>query len=186
MRVRYVRRHVPSGGEVAVLGPTAGAGAEAGTSGADTRPMIALSVSRPEAAELAEELDGKPTPRSGVYDLMVNILGAAGASVTTIEVLEAPGQAAQARLQLGGPRGTSEIQVEVGQAISLSVRIGKSLQVSEALIQGVTRPCTMTGPTEDPSAKDPSREDQSLAHAPAEGLSHDVPEQFRRAFDDDR
>jgi bifunctional DNase/RNase len=139
MRVRYVRRHVPSGGDVAVLGPAGAAGAAgAGTAGAESRSMIALSESRPEARELAEELDGKPTPRSGVYDLMVNVLGAAGASVTTIEVLEAPGQAAQARLQLRGSRGTSEIQVEVGQAISLSVRIGKSLQVSEALIQGVT------------------------------------------------
>jgi hypothetical protein len=44
----------------------------------------------------------------------------------------------------------------------------------------------MTGPTGEPSAKDPSSEDQPLAHLPAEGSSHDVPEQFRRAFDDDR
>jgi bifunctional DNase/RNase len=174
MRVRYVRRHVPSGSDVAILGPA----------GAAERPMIALSVSRPEALELTEELDAKPTPRAGVYDMMLNILGAAGSSVTSIEVLEAPGQAAQARLHVSGPRGQSEIQVEVGQAISLSVRIGKSLSVSEALIQGVTPPCTMTGPVGELSAKDPSSEDQSLANAPAEGSSHDVPEQFRRAFDD--
>ena len=74
--------------------------------------------------------------------------------------------------------------MEVGQAISLSVRIGKSLHVSEALIQGVTQPCTITGSAGELPAKDPSSEDQSLAVAPAEGSSHDVPEQFRRAFDD--
>lgn len=178
MRVRYVRRHVASGSDVAVLGT---AGAPAGTT---EHPMIALSVSRPDALELTEELDEKATPRSGVYDLMVSILGSAGASVTSIEVLEAPGQAAQARLQLTGPRGQSEIQVEVGQAISLSVRIGKPLHVSETLIQGVTPPCTITGSAGELPAKDPSSEDQSLANQPAEGSSLDVPEQFRRAFEE--
>jgi bifunctional DNase/RNase len=176
MRVRYVRRHVPTGSDVAVLGP----------SGPAERPMIALSVSRTDALELTEELDANPTPRSGVYDMMVSILGVAGASVTGIEVLEAPGQAAQARLQLSGPRGHSEIQVEVGQAISLSVRIGKPLHVAEGLIAGVTPPSIMTGPGGDPLDKDPSSDAESLANAPAEGSSHDVPEQFRRAFDDEQ
>ena len=77
----------------------------------------------------------------------------------------------------------SEIRVEVGQAISLSVRIGKSVQVSETLIQRGGQPCTITGSVGELPAKDPSSDEQSLAVMPAEGSSHDVPELFRRAFD---
>ena len=157
MRVRYVRRHTPSGSDVAVLA----------SSTPTERPMIALSVSRPEALELAEELEQRQTPRTGVYDLLLNILDSAGTSVTSIQVQEAPGQSAQARLELSGPRGRSEIQVEVGQAISLSVRIGKPLEVSERLIEAVTPP-VLRAPAPEPSASE---------------RTSDVPEQFRRAFD---
>jgi hypothetical protein len=66
----------------------------------------------------------------------------------------------------------------------VTVRSEKPLHVSVTLIQGVTQPCTITGSAGELSAKDPSSEDQSLAVALAEGSSHDVPEQFRRAFDD--
>jgi bifunctional DNase/RNase len=75
MRVRYVRRHTPSGNDVAVLAsatPT-------------ERPMIALTVSRPEALEQAEELEERPTPRTGVHDLLLSILGSAGTDTTTVE-----------------------------------------------------------------------------------------------------
>ena len=174
MRVRYVRRHVPSGSDVAVLGPATGV----------ERPMIALSVSRPDALELGTELAHERTPRTGVYDLTISILGAAGASVTSIEVLEAPGQAAQARLHLSSPRGQSEIQVEVGQALSLSVRIGKLLHVSDRLVEAVTQVCTITPPAVSPPARDPSSDRLPLANEPSERPSPDVPEQFRRAFDD--
>ena len=163
MRVRYVRRHVPTGNDVAVLGPAA----------AVERPMIALAVSHPEALELSDELQHRSTPRAGVYDLLVSILGAAGTSVETIEVQEAPGQAAQARLALAGPRGRSEIQVEVGQAIVLSVRIGQPLEVSERLIEAVTPPEVRT----------PARETAMQPPTPAPAVD-DVPDRFRRAFDD--
>lgn len=140
--------------------------------------MIALTVSRPEALELSDELEERPTPRTGVYDLLLSILDSAGTSVTSIQVQEAPGQSAQARLELTGPRGRSEIQVEVGQAISLSVRIGKPLDVSERLIESVTPPA-LGAPTSNPLAVDPPAPDVETPAAP----TIDVPDQFRRAFE---
>jgi bifunctional DNase/RNase len=175
MRVRCVRRHVPSGSDVAVLGATA-------SSTPADRPMIALTLSRPEALELGDELQQRPTPRSGVYDLMVSILGSAGATVTDIEVTEAPGQSAHARLQLDGPRGRSEIRVEVGQAISLSVKIGKPIQVSEGLIEAVKAPSAPALP--DATTVDGATPSvDTSAPATAEESSAIVPEQFRRAFE---
>jgi bifunctional DNase/RNase len=163
MCVRYVRRHVPSGNDVAVLGPATAA----------ERPLIALTVTRPEALELSEELQQRPTARGGVYDLLVSILGSAGTSVASIEVLEADGQNARARLKLDGPRGPSQIEVEVGQAVSLSVRIGKPLQVSERLIEAVTPPAAARG--ESPADEAPATD--------AAERSTPVPDEFRRAFD---
>ena len=186
MRVRYVRRHVPSGSDVAVLASAAPA----------ERPMIALTISRPEALELADELAERQTPRAGVYDLLLSILGSVGTSVASIQVHEAPGQSAQARLELTGPRGRSEIQIEVGQAISLSVRIGKPLDVSERLIDAVTPPA-LRSPASDSSATPPQvgsaadadqasssgRERPPAAKPVAESVT-EVPDQFHRAFDE--
>jgi bifunctional DNase/RNase len=175
MRVRYVRRHVPSGSDVAVLGPAESA----------ERPMIALTVSRPEALELAEELEQRPTPRTGVYNLLVSILGSAGASVTSIEVQEAPGQAAQARLELTGPNGRSEIQVEVGQAISLSVRIGQPVHVAEELIEAVTPPALGAASETRAPLESTATEPVTAERAePSSAHTIDVPDQFRRAFDE--
>jgi bifunctional DNase/RNase len=172
MRVRYVRRHTPTGSDVAVLGPAASA---------VEHPMIALTVSRPEALELVDELEQRPTPRTGIYDLLVSVLGSAGTSVTSIEVREAPGQSAQARLELTGPRGRSEIQVEVGQAIGISVRIGKPLDVSERLIEAVTPPASRTP---EAAAPVPETTPASQTVEVSERAQVDVPDRFRRAFDE--
>jgi bifunctional DNase/RNase len=186
MRVRYVRRHAPSGSDVAVLAAAAPA----------ERPMIALTVSRPEALELADELEQRPTPRAGVYDLLLSILGSVDTSVASIQVHEAPGQSAQARLQLAGPRGRSEIQIEVGQAISLSVRIGKPLDVSERLIEAVTPPASTSpapgssatappvGSTADLDQPTPAALDHAPALEPTSESITEVPDRFRRAFDE--
>ena len=175
MRVRYVRRHAPSGNDVAVLASAA----------PTERTMIALSVTRPEALELADELEQRPTPWTGVYDLLVSILGSAGTSVTSIQIQEAPGQSAQARLELTGPRGRSEIQVEVRQAISLSVRIGKALDVSERLIESVTPPSLRPTASDAPAALDTaSPAPGSVPSEPAPETAVDVPDPFRRAFEE--
>ncbi|MCC7372471.1 MAG: bifunctional nuclease family protein [Chloroflexi bacterium] len=182
MHVRWVRKHVPTGNDVAVLGPA----------DAETRPMIALSVSRPEAVDLNDELDGKLTPRAAAFDLMVGILGAAGATVDGIEVSEAPGQSAQARLQLSSPRGQTEIRVEVGPVLALSVRIGKPLQVSDRLVAAMTppaarpatNPATVNAPSEQAPVSSDAADDDASLEAPTPGAVSEVPEQFRRAFDD--
>ncbi len=174
MRVRCVRRHLPSGSDVAVLGP-------AGSSAPANRPMIALTLSRPDALELGDELEQRPTPRSGVYDLIVSILGTAGSTVTNIEVRDAPGQSAQARLQLAGPRGHSEIQVEVGQAISLSVKIGKPVQVSDGLIEAIQTPTASAPPSLPEASLQPPT---APAVKEPEEATPAIPEQFRRAFDE--
>jgi hypothetical protein len=116
---------------------------------------------------------------------MVSILGSAGSTVTDIEVREAPGQSAQARLQLDGPGGRSEIRVEVGQAISLSVKIGKPIQVSAGLIEAVKPPSTPTLPST-PEAGTPESSTPSAGTSPPEPAKEPaaaVPEQFRRAFE---
>lgn len=188
IRVRYVRRPVAPNHDAAV--------SESADCG--KRQTVALTVARPEAPTLADEPVQRPTSRTGVYDLSVNILDTAVTGLTSVEVREASEHPTLAKLHLNGPRGASVIQVEVGQATSLSVHIGKPLDVSARPIDAVASPA-LPRPT-DPSAPLDARRDP-VGGVSSDGAGEqpdlspdsvtpdlrrptpvDVPEQFRRAF----
>lgn len=141
---------------------------ERGTDACQPAGRLLVTVSRAEAHVLYHELKAERTLPGQTYELMAEIVTELNGRLTAVELVAGDAGKPNARLRLERSDGRSTVSARAGQALALAVHLKVPLLVAEDLLASTARAASSA-----PAAE------AATAAAPVE-----VPEAFRRAFDE--
>ena len=96
----------------------------------DGERRLPIWIGLPEATMLALQLHGAPPPRPMTHDLMIELLRATGADVTSVAITELRDNVFYAALTVDG----NDVDARPSDAINLAVRLGAPIVVAEAVL----------------------------------------------------
>jgi bifunctional DNase/RNase len=123
MELVGVRVEVPANTPVVVLREQGG-----------SQRLLPILIGTPEAAAIHSALEGLVPPRPLTHDLMVSLLGALGASLTTVVITEIRDHTYYAELHLQSATGPLVVSSRPSDAIALAERTGAPIVATEALL----------------------------------------------------
>lgn len=96
--------------------------------------MVPIFIGGPEATAIAFALEEVETPRPLTHDLMVDVLGALGATLERVVVTELRDSTFFAELHLTTPDGDRQVSARPSDAVALAVRTGAPIFADEAVV----------------------------------------------------
>ena len=96
--------------------------------------VLPIFVGGPEAASIAVALSGEASPRTLTHDVMASLVQSLDARVEAVEVTDLRDGAFLAAISVSGPAGGHRLDTRPSDAISLAVRLGAPLFVSDEVL----------------------------------------------------
>ncbi|MGC2486400.1 MAG: bifunctional nuclease family protein [Acidimicrobiales bacterium] len=111
--------------------------------------VLAIFIGAPEAAAIAYALQGVEAPRPMSHDLLGHVIGALGAQVFSVEIVDLVDNTFFANLRL--VRGGDEIVVSSrpSDAVALALRVGAPILVSDELMDSEGKVILLTSDEDD-------------------------------------
>lgn len=98
---------------------------------------IKIYIGAPEATAIAYAVQHVPTPRPMTHDLMIDLLGALGATLDRVVVTEVREATFFAELHLAGPSGPLTLSARPSDAIAIALRADAPIFATAALMESV-------------------------------------------------
>jgi bifunctional DNase/RNase len=99
--------------------------------------LLPIYIGTPEASAIHYALEGVIPPRPLTHDLMLDVIGELGASVSRIVVTEIRDRTYYAELHLATEGGDKVVSSRPSDAIALAVRCGAPMFADDSLIDAV-------------------------------------------------
>src|SRR5436309_871479 len=102
---------------------------------ADGNRYLPIWIGHPEAAAILMKLQGASTPRPLTHDLLVNVLGELGVSVSRVTVTELRDSTFHATITLAQNGSELEIDSRSSDAIAIAVRTDAPIYAADDVIE---------------------------------------------------